>query len=452
VTGPIVAKLRRRVVSATDRLKYLAYRDPLTGLENERAFRESLERILSETVVRDDILAVLHLEVDNVKAVSDVRGQHVGKELLNAIARRLSEVVEAKHGQIFRTGNNEFAIITTALESRHQVRDLSRKILAKFSRSIALSQDDVVVTVSIGSSVFPDDGSRADAISANADIAMSVARRSGRHLFREYKPEMGLATRQRLNLETDLRKALARAQLEVYYQPQIDSLTQRVIGAEALLRWRHPQHGMIAPLDFIPIAEETGLIIEIGKWVLQEACREALHWERNGFGALRMSVNVSARQIGSPSFTQDIFDILKQNNFPPDRLELELTESELMHDIDAGIAFMQAVRARGVGISLDDFGTGYSSLSYLSSFPLDRLKIDRSFVKDLPAQGCAMAKAVISLARSFDLEIVAEGVEEFEQFAWLKEMGCGIIQGFLFARPMDASTVRRFLSGHAASR
>jgi diguanylate cyclase len=323
---------------------------------------------------------------------------------------------------------------------------IAGRITEALRRPFHVDGIDMLATASVGISMFPDDATALTELVSNADIALYQAKVSGKNRLAEFRPEMTLRTQRRVRLERDLRKAMERGELDVYYQPQFRCDSERMVGVEALLRWPHPENGFIAPSEFIPVAEECGLIGELGRWVLLRACSDAASWLRTTGVALNVAVNVSARQLRDGDFIDAVRHALHDTGLAATQLELELTESLLMEDMDSAMEFMHAVRHLGVRLAIDDFGTGYSSLSYLQSFPINQLKIDRSFIQLLPDAGTTIAGAIISLAHGFNLCVVAEGVENRAQLDWLQRAGCDLVQGYLLARPIRAQDISAMLT------
>ncbi|MBQ5949385.1 bifunctional diguanylate cyclase/phosphodiesterase [Massilia sp. ST3] len=436
----ISRRSRLRVARAEAKLAYLAYTDPVTGLPNRRGGQEELDAALAQARESGGSVGLVLIDLDNFKVVNDSAGHAAGDQLLHEVGARLRAA--ARPGDLVgRFGGDEFIVIARPLASSDALRDIAEALMEALRRPIQLDATEVTVTGSAGTCVFPQDAANASELMCNADAALYHAKGGGRNRVGEFKPAMMHATQRRARLERDLRRALETDGLAVFYQPQFDCATERMVGVEALLRWMHPEHGFIGPDEFIPVAEECGLIVAIGEWVLERACRDAVDLGRRSGAPLHVAVNVSARQFREKDFVRSVERILAETGLPPHRLELELTESMLMEDRGAAIDFMHAVRALGVRMSIDDFGTGYSSLSYLQSFPINQLKIDRSFVRPLPADGQMLAGAVIGLAHDFGLTVVAEGVEDRAQLAWLQRAGCDYAQGYLLGRPMPLSAL-----------
>jgi diguanylate cyclase (GGDEF)-like protein len=427
---------------AEERIAHMARHDALTDLPNRALLRERLEYELKR-VKRGECLAVLCLDLDHFKSVNDTLGHPIGDELLKVVAERLRRCTR-EHDTIARLGGDEFAIIMTAMEKPSDAAILSRRVRDSITKPYDLDGHQIVADISIGISVAPVDASEPDQLLKNADMALYGAKADGRGAYRFFEPEMDARMQQRRELEMDLRKALANAEFELYYQPLVDLKNNEITGFEALLRWHHPVRGLISPADFIPIAEETGLIIPLGEWVLRRACEETASWP----GDLKVAVNLSPSQLKSKNLVEVVTSALAESGMAATRLQLEITESVLMQNTFATLATLHQLRALGVQIAMDDFGTGYSSLSYLRSFPFDKIKIDRSFIEDLSngAEPLAIVRAIASLAKSLSMVSTAEGVETLQQLEKLQGVGCTEMQGYVFsqARPAE-DIVRLFL-------
>lgn len=441
---------RLRVARAESELAYLAYTDPVTDLPNRRGAQDEIEAALRRARAAGARVGLVLIDLDNFKLVNDSAGHVAGDQLLRQVGARLRAAADAGD-LVGRFGGDEFIVIVRRPDCGAGLRAGVERLMAALRDPVQLDTLEVTVTASAGCCLFPDDGASAGELLSNADAALYHAKNAGRDRVGEFEPAMVQASQRRASLERDLRRAVAAQGLEVFYQPQFDR-DERLVGVESLLRWKHPEHGFVGPDEFIPIAEECGLIVEIGKWVLGRACADIVALEQETGLPLHVAVNVSARQFRDPDFVCCVERNLAGSGLAPGRLELELTESMLMQDRDAAIGFMQAVRALGVRLSIDDFGTGYSSLSYLQSFPIDQLKIDRSFVRPLPAEGQTLASAVIRLAHGFGLTVVAEGVEQRSQLEWLQRAGCEYAQGYLLGRPMPLAALRTRLLEEAARR
>jgi predicted signal transduction protein with EAL and GGDEF domain len=339
--------------------------------------------------------------------------------------------------EIARLGGDEFTVVLSDVANIHDIEIVSKRILNALSEPIALQSHNPVVTPSVGIAVFPQDGTDPDTLVRNADTAMYVAKAEGRACYRFYNEQMNARAVEQLKMEEELRHGMRNNELELRYQPQVDSKSGAVVSMEALVRWKHPERGMVSPAEFIPVAERTGQIIELGEWVMQEAARHCLYWDSLGLNGFRIGINISPLQFNQSGLSQWITEFLKESGLPPERLELELTESAIMTDAETNIAKLRELKSIGVDLAVDDFGTGYSSLSYLKRFPIDTLKIDQSFVADLDsADGAAIVDAILALAKTLNLRVIAEGIEEAHQLAYLVRKDCGLLQGYYFARPI----------------
>jgi len=450
-------------------LAFKAYQDrladymPVTGLRNRRRFEMDLRHVLGETLEPTVSSALLNIDIDRFKHVNDTLGYRVGDALLDAIARRIEQVAhDVEAGLIAAAGEtdvrvnvahisgNGFALLVACLRDAGNAERVVRTVLKGFAEPFDVDGHEIFVTASIGISLHPLDAKDADDLLTHAEMAMYQAKRKGRGDHEFYSQEFNARAAERVSLEADLRRAIERSELEVYYQPKVDVATGRVLGAEALVRWHHPRLGMVSPVRFIPIAEEAGLIVDIGRWVLYEAARQLKKWQKQGLG-LSVSVNVSPAQFTRAAILKDVRHLLSATGIEPHSLVLEVTESLLMSNIDEAVALLKAVRALGIRISVDDFGTGYSSLGYLRWLPLDELKIDRSFVMGLPAEkdSLAIVNAVIAMAHALNLKVVAEGVETAEQLGVLKAMHCNEFQGYLCSPPVPAADFARLVGAQA---
>ena len=441
-----------------DRLRYLAYFDPLTNLPNRRSFNEQLNRILKRAQRHEGHAALLFIDLDNFKRINDSIGHGRGDRLLVETAKRLinelreddvvnyfsdSNAEDVDQGtEIARLGGDEFTVVLGDVESPESVEAVARRIMHRLSEPISLQSHNPVITPSIGIAMYPDDGTDADSLLRNADTAMYAAKADGRSCFRFYNEEMNSRSVEQLRLEEDLRGALQRNELELRYQPQVETSSGRVVSLEALVRWKHPVRGMMSPADFIPVAERTGQIIELGQWVLNEVSRQCKEWEDMGLNEFRVCVNISPLQFNQPNIVENIRRFLASSGIDPRRLELELTESAVMTDGAANTEKLNELNSLGLDLAIDDFGTGYSSLSYLRQFPIHTLKIDQSFVAGMSsADGLAIVDAIIALAQTLKLRCVAEGIENTEQLAYLANRGCDLMQGYYFDRPLYAEDV-----------
>ena len=432
---------RRR---AEERITHLAHYDALTDLPNRTLFHERLKRELSHAAP-DRQLAVLYIDIDEFKSVNDSLGHMIGDELLKSVASSLAGCAR-KSDFVARLGGDEFAIVQTGIEDTDDVMILVSRIFQAIRSPYQCLGHQVTTDASIGIALAPRDGSDIDQILKNADLAMYAAKAAGRRTYRFFETEMEAEVRARRSLEMDLRRALVDGGFEVYYQPCLGLQTNAITGCEALVRWRHPQRGMISPAEFIPLAEDTGLINQLGEWVLTTACKEATSWPGN----IRLAVNVSPVQFRSGTLALKVMAALAESGLAASRLELEITEAVLIRDDEAALAVLHDLRAIGVRIALDDFGTGYSSLSYLQRFPFDKIKIDRCFITDIaePEGSSSIVQAVVNIAADRHMTTTAEGVETEQQRELLRELGCSEMQGYLFSPPKPAADIRPMLSAH----
>jgi diguanylate cyclase (GGDEF)-like protein/PAS domain S-box-containing protein len=442
-----------------DKIRYLAFYDGLTGLPNRTFYKELLMRALAVAQRRGKPLATLFIDLDSFKRINDTLGHSDGDRLLQAVAKRLGLCVRASDSvarpeedvtasTVSRLGGDEFIVLLNDLSAANDAALVARRILEDLSAPFMLSGHEVVISASIGISLYPLDGEDPETLLKNADIAMYQAKQQGKNNFQFYSPAMNKTTLERLTLESDLRKALERQEFVLYYQPKVDSSTRRISGVEALLRWKHATRGLVAPAEFIPLAEETGLIVPIGEWVLRTACAQNKAWQAAGFTPIPMAVNLSNLQFNQKDLLKSVINILKTTGMDPRYLELEITESTIMQYPDKAIAVLRELKKVGIRISIDDFGTGYSSLNYLRRLPLDCLKIDRSFIMNIitNSDDAAITMAVVTMAHSLKLNVVAEGVETEEQFAYLRGLGSDEAQGYLISRPVPAEEFTRFYS------
>jgi diguanylate cyclase (GGDEF)-like protein/PAS domain S-box-containing protein len=415
---------------AEARIAYMAHHDNLTGLPNRVKFREHLDRALERSVAGNERTGVLCIDLDLFKSVNDSFGHPVGDRLLKIVAERLRDVMP-EEALVARLGGDEFAMIVKHSPTPRELSDLSTALIACVSEPYSVDGLELVIGASVGIAISPGDGVSGDDLLRNADMALYRAKADGGGTHRFFEKEMDHLAQTRRSLEFDLRRALTNGEFELHYQPLVDVAANRIVAFESLLRWRHPARGMISPADFIPVAEDIGLIVTVGEWVLREACTEAAKWPGN----IKVAVNLSPIQFRSRSLVQTVIAALAHSGLAPTRLELEITESLFLAETEANLATLHQLRGLGVRISMDDFGTGYSSLSYLRSFPFDKIKIDRSFVRDLAErQDCvAIVKAISGLGQSLNISTTAEGVETVDQLDQLRAMGCTEVQGFLFS-------------------
>ena len=422
------------------RIQHMAHHDFLTGLPNRFLLNDRLEQLLVSARRNRTRFAVLFIDLDRFKNVNDTLGHKVGDRLLCVVAERLAKLLR-QSDTVSRQGGDEFVVLLSEIDGPGEVAHVAFKLLRLLSEPCLVDGHELTITPSIGIAIGPDDGDDLDTLLKHADLAMYQVKQQGRDSFQFFRPEMTTRMLEMLNLEKDLRQAIRREEFELFYQPQVDLVTGRVIAVEALLRWRHPQRGLVAPAEFIPLAEETRLILPLGEWVLREACRQAAEWRRGPQPHLRVAVNLSTVQFQQPDLIGQVCSALQDSGLAADALELEVTESLLMVDANEAIRTLGALQSMGVTLAIDDFGTGYSSLAYLKQFPVSRLKIDRSFVRDIneDRDDAAICSAVIGLAASLNLEVVAEGVETLEQLERLRQSACHLAQGYLLGRPLSAS-------------
>jgi len=450
--------MRQNLQSSNEQIRYLAYHDHLTGLPNRLMFNDYLEHSLGRARRAGETLALLYIDLDNFKRINDTLGHHAGDELLKLLAQRLRSSLrredylartesEQETDAVARVGGDEFTIILPAIKSPYAAASVATRVLEMLSHPFSVGSHEIFVTASIGITTYPHDAKNAEALVKNADVAMYHAKEEGKNNYQYYSESMNVAALERLTLENRLRGALERDELLLHYQPLVDARSQHIIGVEALIRWQHPDLGLLPPAQFIPLAEESGLIVPIGEWVLRTACRQMKQWRDAGMNNLRMSVNLSNQQFRREPLDGVIEGILDETGLPPECLEVELTESSIMQSEKTAARMLTAIKRLGVRIALDDFGTGYSSLSYLRRFPIDTLKIDRSFVKDIVTNhdDAAIISAIIAMAETLKLSVTAEGVEDLQQFEFLREHGCHTIQGFLFSHPVPPEEIERLL-------
>ncbi|MGZ4995594.1 MAG: putative bifunctional diguanylate cyclase/phosphodiesterase [Methylobacter sp.] len=434
-----------------ERLNYLAHHDPLTGLPNRLLFHDRLERAVLQAQRNKCMVAVMFLDLDRFKAINDTLGHVIGDELLVAVAERLKRCAR-EIDTIARLGGDEFAVIITQITQEEDVGQIAKKIIQTLSSVYSVGGYEVFITASIGINLYPGIDNDRGKLLENADVAMYHAKQYGRNNYKFYSADMNAVAFERLMLETNLRRALDRQEFRLYYQPQIDMQSGIVNGVEALIRWQHPDLGLVSPLEFIPLLEETGLIIPVGEWVIRTACKQIREWLDAEFPPLTMAVNLSARQFRQPNLIEMIEQLLLEFNIPPALLELELTESVMMDNMDETVETLKKLKLLGLKIAIDDFGTGVSSLGYLKHFPIDTLKISHDFVLNLPADSAdaSIASAVIGLARNMQLSSVAEGVENQGQMDFLRDQDCERIQGFLFSRPLPPDQMTALLTNWQA--
>ena len=436
------------IVEREHRITHLAFHDALTGLPNRTAFRQTLEQAISRCPRTGERVAVFCLDLDGFKGVNDTLGHPVGDALLRAVAAILQD--EAGDGMVSRLGGDEFAIVLSGRFDDDRPRALAQTILDRLRDPVPVDGSMIAAGVSTGIAIGPADGLDAEMLLKNADLALYRAKQDGRGCFRFFEPALDEAARRRRQLELDLREALRAGQFALNFQPIYDLKADRIGGFEALLRWHHPTRGQVPPVEFIPVAEDTGLIVAIGEWVMHQACRQARDWPEH----VRVAVNVSPIQFRNSGFQAIVLQALARSGIAPNRLEIEITESVFLDGESNVVALLHRLREMGIRVALDDFGTGYSSLSYLRSFPFDKIKIDRSFVTAIAddPSAAAIVQVIVDLARALHMETTAEGVEDEGQLTQLRGQGCGNIQGYLFSRPVAGDAVLDMISGEARFR
>ena len=430
---------------AEERIHYLAYYDALTELPNRALFYKLVDQALAEARRNRQHGAILFIDLNRFKPINDTLGHGVGDRLLQQIGCRLRETLRTED-VVARLGGDEFVVALFDIAKRDHAGVVAQKLLASFDAPFVIDNHELKVGAAVGISVYPQDGFDTETLLRLADIAMYRAKKTGEDGYAFFSHDMNQRALDQLKTENSLRHAIERDELLLHYQPKVDIASGRIVGAEALVRWRHPEQGMVPPGDFIPVAEESGLIVQISAWVIDAAVRQARAWQDAGLAPIKVAVNLSARDF-SPTLPQRIGKVLAAHGLAPEWLELEITESMLMHSTERVIAMMDELARAGIALSLDDFGTGYSSLSYLKRFPIDTLKIDRSFVIHIPDDGndCAIAGAIVGMAKQLGHKVIAEGVETSQQLAFLKSLGCDEFQGYLFSAPVPAEKFEAML-------
>ena len=436
--------LEQLVAERTSKLNYLAYNDPLTGLPNRLFFEDRLTHTLRQQQEAGGKVAVFFVSLDRFKALRDTLGHSVGDRLLKEAARRL-EIVAAERGTVARFEGDEFALLTIYDDTK-ELDVFGDEIFGAFKTPLLVNDDDIVISISIGVSLSPDDGTDAQTLLTNAGAALSYVLKNGGNNYKFFTSELHETALSRLALENELRRALERSEFELHYQPKVDTVSGRIIGMEALLRWNHPELGLVPPLDFIPLAEETGLILPIGEWVLRSACGQTKLWHDKGYD-LNVAVNLSPRQFQQRDLAATINGIITSTGLDPRYLNLEVTESSIMNSAENAATVLRELGSTGINISIDDFGTGYSSLAVLKDLPIDVLKIDKTFVNDVTQNpdDAALVTAVITLAHNLRLKVVAEGVETDEQLNLLRLLRCDEWQGYLFSKPLPVAAFELLL-------
>jgi diguanylate cyclase (GGDEF)-like protein len=445
---------------AEERILRMAYYDTLTNLPNRALFQDRLKQMLAHAERYKEKTAILFLDLDNFKRINDTLDHRMGDLLLKGVAKRLSnyirvadtvarQEIETSPSTVARLGGDEFIILLSEINSMEDAARVAQRILNLISQPFRLNGYEVFITASIGIAIFPFDGEDIDTLLRNADTAMYYAKEQGKNNFQFYKQSMSAAAIERLDLENSLRKAVERGEFTLYYQPRMNIHTGKIVGMEALLRWNHPEKGLIYPSEFISVAEETGLILPIGEWVLKTACTQNRYWQRLSSSRIKIavSVNISGFQLRQESFFKIISKVLDDSGLDPQYLELELTENVLMKNVENTISTLYRLKSMGIQLSIDDFGTGYSSFNYLRRFPVDLIKIDQTFIKDITKNDgdAAIVKAMIAMAHTLKLKVIAEGVETAQQLAFLHEEGCDEVQGYILSAPLPAEGFSDFL-------
>jgi diguanylate cyclase len=445
----VIAARTKGLEAANHQLQQLATHDVLTGLPNRVILYDRLEQAIAHATREQHEFAVLLLDLDRFKVINDSLGHRAGDELLKEVAQRLKGVTRSMD-TLVRLGGDEFVIVVASIQTRDQVSAIATRAIEVLKPPIRLEGVDVRTSASIGIAYYPSDGVTVEMLLAHADAAMYSAKESAHGTYQCFATSTSTSTRDRIKFESELHAALAAGQFELYYQPKVDTASGRVHSAEALIRWRHPERGLVLPGDFILIAEECGLLDSIGEWVLGEACRQAKLWQRNPDRPMRVAVNLSPSQFRLGSLLEMVRNALKAAELEPRFLEVELTETAVMSNAEESIYILESLSRLGVLVSVDDFGTGYSSMSYLRRFPIDKLKIDRTFVKEMTSRSedASIVRAMVSLAHSLNLKVVAEGVETADQLALLQQMGCDQYQGFHFSAALPAKEFERLISTH----
>ena len=437
---------KEQAESVASRMEYHAHHDSLTGLPNRILLNDRITNELAHARRQQTNAALLFLDLDRFKIINDSLGHAVGDQLLRVIARRLNNCVRDED-TVARLGGDEFMVLLPRIGGSADAGRIAKKIIECLVDPISCNGHELHITTSIGISIYPYDGADAETLIKHADISMYRAKELGRNKAVYYTAEMNAGSRKQLAMETNLRRALEKDQLKLFYQPKVDISRNTITGVEALLRWEHPTMGFISPLDFIPVAEDTGLIVPIGEWVLHTAFRQLKQWHNAGFTDLTVAVNLSSAQLSRPGFEDVVAQALKESGLDAGMTELEITENVVMENIDSAIIILEKLKYLGISIAMDDFGTGYSSLSYLRRLPIDIVKIDKSFVSEIPdsAEDVTIAQAIIAMAKSLKLSLVVEGVENVRQLNFFRQQNVNIVQGYLFSKPVEASELLKML-------
>lgn len=449
----LVAQRTALLQVSEEKYRTLAHRDPLTGLPNRVLFAELLEHAILHAEHNQSQFALLNIDLDNFATINESLGHSLGDQLLVEVGRRLQNLLPESDA-IARIAGDEFNIILDHGEGMPWIDLLAQRMIDVLAVPFSLNSHSVYVGASIGIALYPTDGANAEALQSNADTALHQAKVQGRGTLRFFSPEMGLRAKYRLTLEAELRRALVSNELRVFYQPQVDLISGEIVGLEALVRWQHPERGLVLPGDFIPLAEESGLVVPLGDWVLRETCRQIKQWTESGLAPRQTAVNISAVQLSRGQLLESIKEALMETGIAPQQLELEITESFVIVDRDQSFKALSELKALGIRLSIDDFGTGYSSLGYLQQLEVDKLKVDISFVRNMTTNigNASIVKAVIALGHSLGLEVIAEGVEDAGQARYLRSLRCDVMQGYLISRPMPAEETTRFLESFQPTR
>lgn len=442
-----------RLKAAEQKVQFLAHHDPLTGLPNRTLLLDRMQRAFAYAQRFEQLVAVMFLGLDRFKSTNELVGRTAGDQLLREVATRIARCLR-EGDSLARLGGDEFVVLATGLQEVNNVATVAQKIMESFVAPFLLGKDSFHLSASLGIAVYPLDQGDVQQSVKNAESAMFQAKASGGGSYQFYTQEMGVVSKKRLAVEKGLRHALDRGELFLHYQPQIDVASGRIVGVEALIRWKNEKLGLVSPANFIPMAEESNLIVTIGEWVLRTACSQAVAWQAEGFAPIRIAVNLSARQFQHPGLMATVERALYDTGLDPNYLELELTEGMFMGNIQGTVGLLRTMKGKGLQLSIDDFGTGYSSLSYLKKFPVHTLKIDRAFVRDITEDqdDAAITRTIIAMAKSLNLQVVAEGVATVEQLEYLRALGCDMVQGFLFSPPVSPEEITFFLEEDQAIR
>lgn len=432
-----------------DKIYFYAYHDYLTGLPNRRKFEEKLDQLMDNCHFNSTEFALLYLDLDHIKLVNEWLGHCIGDELLRQVSTRISSHIKV-HDLFARIGGDKFAIVLTELKDRYESIQIADDIMKDFEQPFTIDEYDLNMTASIGIGIFPQDGLTVKDLCSHTDQALHRAKGAGKNCIKPYTPSMNVESQRRFLLVNDLAKAIQEELFFIHYQPKVDPATRKIVGAEALLRWRHPQLGIIPPDEFIPLAEESNLIFELGDWVIFSVCRQIQKWQEEGLEVVPISINISAKRFLKDDLADKLQTILKETKVEPKWLEFEITETSFVHNEGKVLAVIHALKDIGIAISLDDFGTGYSSIHYLRKFKVDFLKIDRTFIKAIHSEkdNEAIVKSILYLARELNIKVVAEGVETEDQLAFLVAHCCDLIQGYLFSKPVEAGTLSNMLTNN----